>query len=698
MKILRTVALLALAFPAVAQADGATIVSRDVPLHGERVLAAGSAPARFNLVGLHWRGAGAVQFRTRSVTGRWSVWQEAAPEAEDRPDAGTAERARAGSWRVGNPWWVGASNRIEYRFRGPVARLRAWFVWSPDAAAPPRRLQSAGQPAIVPRSGWSADEKIRRGPPAYASSLRLAVVHHTAGANGYTAAQSPAIVKAIQLYHVKGNGWNDIGYNFLVDRFGTVFEGRFGGIERNVVGAHAEGFNTASTGVAVLGEYSSLAVASAARSALANLLAWRLDVAHVDPATTLSFISGGNPRYGPGLPVFLRTVSGHRDTGFTDCPGTALYNLLTGLAGDVSRIGLPKLYAPSATGTVPGPVRIRGRLSAALPWTVDVYDAAGNAVVSSTGLGANVDWTWDATSALPGSYTYAIRSDASVRAAFGPIGGVASTLGISGLAADPETVSPNADGSADLTTITYTLSDAANVTVTLKDATGADVAVVQPKAWKRAGEHVIRFDPAALPDGIFRIELAAAATGGRQASASSQLAITRTLGAVATSRRAFSPNGDGLADRIGVRFQLAAPAEVRLRILKSGKWVATPFAGPLETGPRTLEWDGAKRIGRLLDGDYEAVLEATDAIGTTRVALPFAADTRQPKIRILTRSPLKLWVSEPARVTLRFGTRSLVHDALAPGESRVRNAPRLGIVRAVAWDPAGNKSIPVSKR
>jgi N-acetylmuramoyl-L-alanine amidase len=698
MKTLRFALLLALAFPAAAAADDATIVSRDVPLRGERVPAAGSALARFNLVGLHWRGSGAVEFRTRSLAGRWSGWQDAAPEAEDRPDAGTAERARAGSWRLGNPWWVGPSNRIEYRLRGRVTRLRAWFVWSPDAGVPPRRVQSAAAPAIVPRSGWNADEKARRGTPAYASTLRLAVVHHTAGANGYTAAQSPAIVRAIQLYHVKGNGWNDIGYNFLVDRFGTVFEGRFGGMERNVVGAHAEGFNTGSTGVAVLGEYSSLAVAAAARTSLANLLAWRLDVAHVDPATTLSYISGGNARFGPGLPVFLRTVSGHRDTGFTDCPGTALYNLLTGLAGDVAQIGLPKLYAPTSTGTVPGPVRIRGRLSAALPWTVDVYDTAGNAVASGTGRGTNVDWTWDATAALPGGYSYAIRSDASVRAAFGPIGGAAATFGISGLAADPETVSPNADGSADLTTITYTLSDAANVTVTLKDAAGADVATMQPRAWKRAGEHALRFDPAALPDGIFRIELAAAATGGRQASASAQLAITRTLGAVSASRKVFSPNGDGLADRIGIRFELAAAAEIRLRILKGGKWVATPFAGPLETGPRTLEWDGAKRIGRLLDGDYEAVLEATDSIGTTRIALPFVSDTRQPKIRILTRSPLKLWVSEPTRVTLRFGTRSMVHDALTAGETRVRNAPRLGLVRAVAWDPAGNKSIPVSKR
>ena len=214
---------------------------------------------------------------------------------------------------------------------------------------PARTLQQAEAPAIVPRRGWNADEKIRRAGPSFAAALRVAVVHHTAGANGYTAAQAPAIVKAIQLYHVKGNGWNDIGYNFLVDRFGTVYEGRYGGIERNVVGAHAEGFNTGSVGVAVLGEYGSLAVTAKARSSLAALLAWRLDVAHVDPATTQSFISGGNARFGAGLPVFLRTVSGHRDTGFTDCPGSALYGLLNSIGGEVSRIGLPKLYAPTVS-------------------------------------------------------------------------------------------------------------------------------------------------------------------------------------------------------------------------------------------------------------------------------------------------------------------------------------------------------------
>ena len=688
---------LVLALPAPALAQEATIVSRDVPLAGERTLATSAPPARFNLVGLHWRGSGTVQFRTRSIAGRWSAWRDAAPEAEDRPDAGTVERARASGWRLGNPWWVGASNGIEYRHRGRVDRLRAWFVWSPAAGVPARTLQKAGAPAIVPRKGWNADEKIRRAGPSFAATLRLALVHHTAGGNGYTAAEAPAMVRAIQLYHVKGNGWNDVGYNFLVDRFGTVYEGRYGGIERNVVGAHAEGFNTGSVGVAVLGEYSSLAVTAKARESVARLLAWRLDLAHVDPATTQSFISGGNARYPAGLPVFLRTVSGHRDTGFTDCPGTALYNLLNSIGGEVSQLGLPKLYAPTVSGSVPGSVRFRAKLSAALPWTVDVYDAAGNAVGSSSGTGPAVDWTWDARALLPGIYSYAIRSGIDVTPAEGVIGGGDISLAIAGLSADPETVSPNGDGRADSTTLTYTLNTAANVSVRVLDILGNEVASF-PKVWRRAGEHVLRYDPTPLADGVFRIELTANATGGRVAAASTQLAVTRTLGAVAATRLAFSPNADGRADQIAFSFALASPADVRLRILRNGKWVATPFAGPLEPGVQRVQWDGTKRVGKLVDGTYEAVVEATDPIATSIASLPFSADTRQPRLRIVQRRPLRIWVSEPARLTLRFGTRSLVYEAPAAGTRFVPKAPRLGLVRAVAWDPAGNKSIPASKR
>src|ERR671929_27685 len=136
--------------------------------------------------------------------------------------------ARAAAWRLGSPYWTGPANGIRYRLRGDVRRLRAYFVRSAAIAVPPRRLSIAGSPLIVPRLGWSANERIRRAPPRYAPSLRLAIVHHTAGSNPYSPSQSAAIVRAIEIYHVLGNGWDDIGYNFLVDKYGQVFEGRYG--------------------------------------------------------------------------------------------------------------------------------------------------------------------------------------------------------------------------------------------------------------------------------------------------------------------------------------------------------------------------------------------------------------------------------------------------------------------------------------
>ena len=530
-----------LVLPANAWAGDATIVSRDVPLAGQRALAGAGPPARFNMVGLHWRGAGRVEFRTRSLSGRWGAWVDAAPEEEDQPNTGATEGVRTRSWRLGSPYWVGPSSRIEYRLRGRVTRLRAYFVWSPSDGVPGRTLQKAGAPAVMPRGSWRADESIRRAGPYFAPSLQMAIVHHTAGSNGYSQAEAPAIVRGIEIYHVKGNGWNDIGYNFLVDRFGQVYEGRFGGIDRNVIGAHAQGFNTGSAGVSVIGEYSSLTISNKARDALERLLAWRLDIAHLDPATTLTYISGGNPRYPVGIPVFLRTVSGHRDTGLTDCPGNSLYGILNAVAGDVSRIGLPKLYAPTVTGTVPGLVRFRARLSAGLPWTIDVLDAAGSFVTSTSGLGSTIDWTWDASFAAPGSYTYAIRGGDDVTPAVGAIGSAELALAISGLAADPATVTPNGDGVADAATISYSLSVPAVVTAIVRDSLGEGVATLQ-QGWKRAAPQKLRFDPAALPDGIYDVELSAEATGARTATASARVAVTRTLGRVSATRVAFSPN------------------------------------------------------------------------------------------------------------------------------------------------------------
>ena len=368
--------LLALALPASASAGLATLQVRELPLHGERSLAAVTAASPFQLVGIHWQGSGRLELRIRTARG-WSAWRPVRADVEDTPDATSREARAMRGWRLGEPVWVGRGEGLEVRAIGQVTRARALTVRSPVSKVPLRTAAAAGLPRIVPRSGWQADESIVRAKPQYADALRMAYVHHTAGTNGYTRLQAPAIVRAIELYHVKGNGWNDIGYNALVDRFGTVYEGRAGGVDRNVVGAHAKGFNTGSFGIAVMGDFRTADPSAAAVDALVKTLAWRLDLAHVDPLGTLNGISSGNERFGPGIPVFLRAISGHRDTGLTTCPGQKLYDLIPGIAKRVAALGLPKIYMPAVAADESGGTRFTAKLSSPLPWAVRITGPAG---------------------------------------------------------------------------------------------------------------------------------------------------------------------------------------------------------------------------------------------------------------------------------------------------------------------------------
>ena len=528
MKVAAAAVAVALAAPGVARAAGATLAMREVPLRGAHALASAGTPRSFDLVGLHWRGPGSVSFSTRSLGGRWSPWHAAAPEAEDLPDGGSAEAARSRGWRLGNPYWTGPANGIRYRLGGEVRRLRAYFVRSAAERIPLRRLSIAGSPAIILRVGWSANERIRRAKPEYASAVHFALVHHTAGSNTYAPSQSAAIVRAIELYHVQGNGWNDIGYNFLVDKYGQIFEGRYGGITRPVIGAHAQGFNAGSVGVALIGNYDARAPSAAAQKALASLLAWRLDLAHVDPRSSLTWISGGNPRFPAGTPVFLRAISGHRDTGFTECPGTALYRRLPAIAATVAASGLPKLYDPLAKGSIPGFVRFTGRLTAMLPWTVAITDSRGMAVATGSGVGTAIDWTWDASTAPKGRYFYMIGAGPGVRAATGTIGAKPAPFKLTGLTADPNVVTPNGDGVADSSTITYSVSAPAAVTATLIDAGGVTVATLFD-GLVPAGPQAFIFYADAVPDGTYQIAVTATSSQGVQVSGSVFVTVTRAV-------------------------------------------------------------------------------------------------------------------------------------------------------------------------
>ena len=244
------------------------------------------------------------------------------------------------------------SNAIQYRTLGRVTRVRAYLVRSPRLtggrqAAPSwrARRRSSRAPAGTPTSRSAA----RR--PYYADGIHLAIVHHTAGSNSYSKSQSASIVRAIELYHVQGNGWNDIGYNFLVDKYGQIFEGRYGGIDQAVVGAHAQGFNTGSVGIALIGDYTSTSITPAARAALVSLIAWRLDLGARRPALEGGARLGRQPALRGGHARSRCTRSRPTATSTRPAaPARASTRSCPRSRTEVAKTGLPKLYAPAVVG------------------------------------------------------------------------------------------------------------------------------------------------------------------------------------------------------------------------------------------------------------------------------------------------------------------------------------------------------------
>ena len=694
-----SLALLAALFPAAVGAS-VKLVARDEPVPGTRastILSARPAPLRFNMVGLHWQGSGEVWFRTALAPGDWTAWQPARPEGEDRPDAGSPEAVARRGWKLGNPYWTGPARDIEYRTEGEVTRLRAHFLWS-EVGSGPVATARASTPPIIRRAQWGADESIVA-PPWYADRLRLAIVHHTAGANDYSRSQSAAIVRGIQRYHVLGNGWNDIGYNLLVDKYGQVFEGRAGGIDRPVGGAHAAGFNTGSAGIAVLGTYSTRDITADARSALVKLISWRLDVAHVDPVKNLDYVSFGSDRFPAGTKVRLRAVSGHRDMGFTSCPGNLLYGRLGAIAKAAASRDLPKLYEPSVTGGLGGLVRIRARLSGAEPWTVTIRDASGATVASGSDTGSTVDWTWDASAVFFGDYTYSITGGSDLRGASGRVPGPPA-LAVRSLGLTPRAFTPNGDGVGDATKISFSLTTGATVTASVVNEAG--VTVARPvndrfigagaftKSWNGTGTGGVP-----VPDGPYTLRVEARSPV-QQASASKGLVVDRTLGALSVSPAVISPNGDARADLAAVGFILSRPADVTVEVKSGGELVAGLATGPLAAGSQSFGWNGLAASGsRFSDGRYKIVVRATTALGSRTLRKTLVLDTAAPGLSILSASyarrytSVRFALSEPATLVIRLGDVTIRTEQEA-GTYTVSRRVRAERVRIKAWDAAFN--------
>jgi hypothetical protein len=188
---------------------------------------------------------------------------------------------------------------------------------------------AALRPVVIGRAAWHADEKsVRRG-LVFDHAVKAVFVHHTDNPNDYDCRKDvPAMLLALEQRHI-ALGWDDLGYNFVVDRCGGIYEGRAGSAERAVRGAHTEGFNADTVGIAALGNFGAgHKVPRAMLRAIAAIAAWKLDPG-VDPLGRVRLVSSNDgSRFPKGTAVTLNVISGHRDVFETTCPGQALYDAL----------------------------------------------------------------------------------------------------------------------------------------------------------------------------------------------------------------------------------------------------------------------------------------------------------------------------------------------------------------------------------
>ena len=580
-----------------------------------------------------------------------------------RAGRGLAGARACAAGRIGQPV-VGRRRRTGSRRArsGRVTRIRAHLVWSPETRIP---LQDAGRDGDAAdraaRSSWGADESIRRGPPSYAADVRFAIVHHTAGRNDYTRAEAPAIVKGIQLFHVQGNGWNDIGYNFLVDRFGTIYEGRFGGIDRNVVGAHALGLqHRAPSASRCSGRTGARAPSAAAQDAIARLIAWRLDLAHVDP-TALPDVHLRRERAlrerHPGAPERRLGPPRHGLHGVSR--GRAVRAARRDRARGARRSGGLKIFEPKADGERtrrsasargsrrPQPGRSRSRARPA------PRSARG------AGTGPTVDWTWDSAGAPAGLVHVDdrgrrphVRRRASLRAG----GGDAAARDRERSSPSPRRSARTATGRPTRRPSTYRISAPANVTVEIADAIGGVVATRRRPRLDASGQHTVeRRRRRARRRHLQRRRHGADRGGslgpeGRPADASTARSVS------SRSRRRRSRR-TATGARTGSRSPSRSPhpPTCAIRIERDGRWVASPL-DRRASSPATQQLRLGRRArvrARCATASTRPSSRRRTGSGTISYGVPFVSDTVAPRVRILPGEGLRVEVSEPAVLTLR---------------------------------------------
>ncbi|MFA5890148.1 MAG: peptidoglycan recognition protein [Actinomycetota bacterium] len=416
----------------VPRAESAGIPIEAFVVPGQPIVREVSLPWRANMAAVSYEaydpsGEG-LTMRVRTLSdGRWTAWRALSRESEDAPDG--AEGSASSERIATDPMWIGAVNRVAVSVEvaataAPIRNLRLEIsntagdarpvnplvrayriAWSYLNATPVEADAEPGQPTIIRRSQWGADESRRGSSPGLARSIKAVFVHHTDNGNSYTKSKSRALVRGIYRFHTSNRGYSDIAYNFLIDKYGQIFEGRAGGITKPVIGAHTKGFNTSTVGIALIGNFTRTRPSKQMVAALNRLVAWRLDIVHLPVTGSVRLVSAGNERYPRGRAVSFNRVSGHRNAKPTACPGTAAYRLLPSVRRSATAIGSPKIYFPSVSTSVLRPdgdgvaesIRFTAKFSQVVDWTLTITHGSSAAAQTFTGSGSSFDQRWDGT-------------------------------------------------------------------------------------------------------------------------------------------------------------------------------------------------------------------------------------------------------------------------------------------------------------
>ena len=375
--------------PASPSAQPGQIVTED------RVTGSAEKVSEFSAIGLLLDEAPTepILVRVRASNGTWGSWRELGVEADEGPDATAGGGVAEGNGAAygTEPLWV--EDAIGYELNlssedapaAEIALVRDAVKRTVTEAVPVAGAAVPTPFGIHMRTEWGA----RSTSTSVGSTVKLAVVHHSASSNDYSPAAVPGVLRSIQAYHMDGRGWSDIAYNFVVDKYGGIWEGRGGGIHKPVSGAHAMGFNTNSVGVMVIGDYTKAQPSAAALESVSQVIGWKLALHHVDPAGRVDFTSLGSTKYAAGVVVNLPRVVGHQQIGLTGCPGS-IQNAIGNIANRTQDWAAFVAATMGPIGSFDAVVaKVDGTMTA-VGWVVDL-DVTGPTQIVATSRGRNTE-------------------------------------------------------------------------------------------------------------------------------------------------------------------------------------------------------------------------------------------------------------------------------------------------------------------